>query len=158
MSIRTAGVGDISAIQGLYRQLDGYHAELFPDIFQAVEGDARGDDFIRQEIESERADYLLAELDGRVVGFISMRQLPAPPYPMYRLREFASIDNAVVDEGHRGEGIGTTLFAAGKAWARERGLRTMEVGVCYDNEHAREFYLHVGFRPGLVKMVQEIME
>ncbi len=151
-TIRKAEARDIPAIQRLYRQLDGHHAELLPEVFQPVDGDARGDDLIQKWIDREDADYLLAERHGQVVAFVNVQQSGHPKHRMFRPHEFAMIENAVVDKPHRGNGIGRALFAAAMDWARDKGLRHVQTSVWHDNAGAREFYLHQGFRPMTVRL------
>ena len=57
-------------------------------------------------MEREDANYLLAELEGTVVGFLNVQQSTHPRFPMFRPHAFAMIENAVVDKPHRRKGIG----------------------------------------------------
>ncbi|MEM8642528.1 MAG: GNAT family N-acetyltransferase [Cyanobacteria bacterium P01_G01_bin.54] len=146
-TIRKAKVQDIPEIQRLYRQLDDHHTELLPEFFQPVEGDARGNDVVQTWIVRDDADYLLAELDTQVVGFVTVERSAHPKYPMFRPHKFALIDNAVVDKPYRSKGIGTALFQATIDWARSHGLRYVQTSVWHKNAGAQEFYLDQGFRP-----------
>ena len=125
-TIRKAEIRDIQEIQRLYRQLDSHHAQLIPTVFQTVEGDAREDEVIQRWIDRDDADYLLAELEGQIVGFTNVQRVSHPKYPMFRPHEFAVIDDAVVDKLYRGKGIGTVLFRAAIDWATKRGLRHVQ--------------------------------
>ena len=58
----------------------------------------------------------------------------------------ASIHGLVVDEGHRSDGIGAALLAAGEEWALERGLGQMVVRSRVARERAHRFYERKGFR------------
>ena len=46
VTIRRAALADIADIQRLYGQLDRHHAEPLAGVFQALEGDARGNEII----------------------------------------------------------------------------------------------------------------
>jgi ribosomal protein S18 acetylase RimI-like enzyme len=151
-TIREAEAGDIRQIQRLYRQLDGHHALLIPEVFRPVDGDAREDEVVQEWIDRDDADYLLAELGGRVVGFVNVQRVSHPKYPMFRPHEFAMIENAVVDEPYRGQGVGTILFRAAVHWARGHGLRHFQTTVWHENAGARAFYLSQGFRPMTVRL------
>ncbi len=151
-TIRAAEPRDIPELQRLYRQGDSHHAALLPEIFQPVEGDARGNDLIQKLIDRDDADYLVAELDGQVVGFVSVERASHPSYPLFRPYEFALIENAVVDESHRGKGVGSVLFRAAIDWARRHGLRRVQTTVWHLNAGAREFYLDQGFRPMTMRL------
>ncbi len=147
VEIRTAGVADIDAIQRLNRELDRCHTRLLPEIFRPVEGDARPDSLVREWVEDPDADFLVAEDEGGIVGFVSVRKSASPPYPMFRPREFAVIDDLVVGESRRGTGIGTALIDAAAGWAARRGLGRIQATVWSANRSAREFYARRGFRP-----------
>lgn len=56
------------------------------------------------------------------------------------------IHGLVVDEGHRGDGIGAALLAAGERWAAERGLDGMVVRSRVARERAHRFYEREGYR------------
>jgi ribosomal protein S18 acetylase RimI-like enzyme len=146
VSIRKATHDDIDAIQRLYRQLDRHHAELLPDVFQSVDGDARTVDVIEAFIEDESADYLVAEQGNEVVGIANIQERWHPPFPMFRFHRFAMMDNVVVDESRRGQRIGTALLDAAIRWARDRGLTAIQTTVWASNDGARGFYVGRGFR------------
>jgi len=152
MTIRTATPDDIEEIQRLYRQLDHYHAELLPDVFQPVDGDARAPDALAKFITDEDADYLVAERDGEIVGFVNVEKRSHPPFPMFKPHHFAMIENAVVDKAHRDQGIGTALFDAAIAWVRVKGLTSVQTSVWIENSRARSFYVDRGFRPKTEKL------
>ena len=146
MRVRQAVIDDVLAIQGLNRELDGFHGDLWPGVFGRLEGDARGDSVILDWINGADSDYLVAEEDGRVVGFLSIRKAARPGYAMFRPGDFAMIEDVVVAASCRGSGVGTRLFEAAVGWARERGLGAVQTMVWSANEGAREFYLGRGNR------------
>jgi len=81
--IRTAEVGDIPEIQRLYRQLDRHHAQLLPE-FSSRWMAMPGNGCPREVDRSGRCRLLLAELDGRVVGFVNLHRSRHPGSPMFR--------------------------------------------------------------------------
>lgn len=103
-------------------------------------------------MERKDATYLLAEFDKAIIGFISVQKSARPKYPSFREHEFAMIEDAVVDELHRGKGIGTKLFAAAVDWAKMCNLRYIQTSVWHNNEGARKFYLEQGFRPQIMRL------
>lgn len=143
---------DIPALQRLYRQLDRHHVQLLPGVFQDVSGDARNSQFIERLIADEHCAFLLAETNGNVLGFASLRMADAPDYPIFRRRQYVLIEDAVVDEHYRGLGIGSKLFDAAMAWAKERGVKHIQTSVWSANAAAAKFYLSKGFQPILVRM------
>jgi RimJ/RimL family protein N-acetyltransferase len=99
---------------------------------------------VHQVLSSEGSQTFVAERDGALVG-----ELLAVP------REPGVVGIGVsVAVGSRRSGVATELFAAVFAWAREAGLRELELEVQEANEPARALYAKLGFvdrgrrRPG----------
>lgn len=147
MLIRTATANDIPDIQRLYQQLEDHHLHLRPDIFQPCNGPGRPDEQIREWIEGQDTDYLIAEINARLAGFLSIKISSASALPMFKPQQFATVNSAVVDLPHRSAGIGSALLEAAKEWAAARNLKTIRVHVWTDNAAAQRFYLARGFQP-----------
>lgn len=87
---------------------------------------------------------LVAEADGEVVGnvLVSVDRGVAT--------EHIGILSIVIADGWRDVGIGSEMVAGAQAWARERGLRKLSLGVFPDNTRAIAVYERRGFvREGL---------
>ena len=90
----------------------------------------------------DRPDHvvLVAERDDRVVAWIhgTVRLLvESDPY--------VEIGGFLVDEAHRGQGIGRGLLQALESWALGRGYRRLRVRSNVLREDARRFYQGRGF-------------
>lgn len=83
---------------------------------------------------------LLASRDGRPVGCATTGRVYVhpPAYERYWL-------TLAVVEGERGQGIGTALYAAASAIAREAGKRGFDTHVFSTHDDARRFLLGRGF-------------
>ncbi|HEX2642580.1 MAG TPA: GNAT family N-acetyltransferase [Thermoanaerobaculia bacterium] len=96
----------------------------------------------RLAVLAETADAVrVAEVDGQVAGWIhvgSHRPLESEPS--------AEISGLVVDEAHRGQGIGRLLVEAALAWARERGYAGIRVRSNVVRADAHRFYEGLGFQ------------
>jgi GNAT superfamily N-acetyltransferase len=91
---------------------------------------------------SEREHALLvAEADeGQVVGWahgLARKLLIHDPH--------IEIGGLVVDEAHRGRGIGEKLLAGIEEWARERGIEAVFLRSNIVREEAHKFYEKVGY-------------
>lgn len=85
---------------------------------------------------------LVAELDGIVVGtvFLKQHQTHDMTKPVTRITAM------VVDEKHRGDGIGKRLLLAAEAWGKDRGSSQLQVSVASDNKlTSKSFYEYSGF-------------
>jgi aminoglycoside 6'-N-acetyltransferase I len=60
------------------------------------------------------------------------------------------IDNFGVAPTHQRRGIGTRLFAALRAWAKDEGATTVWLATETDNEQAKAFYAALGLTPSTV--------
>lgn len=86
-------------------------------------------------------DYLVAVLDGRVVGYIRLA-FPTPLASNAHVRQIQGL--AVADEA-RGQGVGRWLVRAAVEEARRRGARRLTLRVLGHNAPARKLYESEGF-------------
>ena len=142
VQVRSARIEDISAIQELNYQLfahdDVYHHDLNMTWSQGSEGEA----YFRWYIESESCLSVVAELDGKIVGYLngSIRE----PDGIY-LGKRAELENMCVTAHSRGHGVGSKLVDAFKNWAQAQGAERMIVEAFDGNEDALRFYEKQGF-------------
>jgi GNAT superfamily N-acetyltransferase len=83
---------------------------------------------------------LVAEEDGEVAGWIHVSAL----YSL-EMEPTALIQGLVVDEAHRGGGIGAALVEAAAEWAAGHGFRTLRVRSNAVRERTHAFYERLGF-------------
>ncbi|MET9828693.1 GNAT family N-acetyltransferase [Streptomyces sp. NPDC006385] len=86
-------------------------------------------------------DYLVAELDRRVVGYICLA-FATPLASNAHVRQIQGL--AVADEA-RGRGVGRALIRAAVEEARRRGARRLTLRVLGHNTPARKLYESEGF-------------
>jgi GNAT superfamily N-acetyltransferase len=88
-------------------------------------------------------DYktLVAEVDGKVVGFIGLCKLYAYEYD----GEYVRIISLVVNENYRDKGIGTKLLKSGEKWAINEGAIAIALNSGIKREKAHEFYNSNGY-------------
>jgi GNAT superfamily N-acetyltransferase len=126
-TIRDARPGDGDAIARLLTQL-GYPAEA----------DAVASRLDRLLIVGDRV--VVAELDGAVVGLAHLQVTPA----IERDRPAAKLGALVVDETHRGHGIGRLLVETMEDEARRRGCELLFLTTSERRDDAHGFYERVG--------------
>lgn len=125
--IRDARPGDADAVARLLGQL-GYPAEPTA-IVSRLE---------RLAIVGDRV--IVADVGEEVVGLAHLQVTPAIEYD----RPTAKVGALVVDDSHRGEGIGRALVEALEAEARARGCALLFVTTSAQRNDAHEFYRRVG--------------
>lgn len=142
---RTATPDDLPAVQRLYRLLDEEHVRLLPGVFQPVNGDARSDALVLEQIEGEGSDILVAVADSAVIGLAEMRVSHFPDVAVYRPGSFAYVDALIVEPDRQRRGVGRLLMRAASDWALARGLGSLWTNVWHANRAAVQFYEALGF-------------
>jgi len=99
----------------------------------------------RLEIISSNPMYytLVAELDGKVVGMVGLRQL----YSYEGDSPVVQISALVTKAEYRGLGIGKELIKKAEKWAKENGVNAIVLtsGNRPEREDAHQFYKHLGY-------------
>jgi ribosomal protein S18 acetylase RimI-like enzyme len=90
-------------------------------------------------IGSPATTLLAARLDGRIAGLLTLAVFPIPT----GMR--AWIEDVVVDEAARGQGIGRALTTEALALARAAGAKTVDLTSRPSREAAGRLYERVGF-------------
>ncbi len=86
---------------------------------------------------------------GECVGFVTIQR-----DTHWTGEEQAYVPELVVAEAAEGTGVGRALMAGVEAWARERGLRLIELDTGIRNRRSRAFYARLGFAEESVKLVK----
>lgn len=151
MKIRRATENDLPVAEALLRELDEEQKEWrvfrlrrnFVDQVLAR---------YRQELNDERALFLVAEEDGEVVGMVHA----AVHVPSSASDERAiELSGAVVRRDHRGRGVGRALVAEAVRFAREVGVGRVTLKVFARNEGARAFWESLGFSSRMVQLTAD---
>ncbi|MEZ0346861.1 MAG: GNAT family N-acetyltransferase [Infirmifilum sp.] len=87
-------------------------------------------------VRSRRRKVLVAEFNGRVVGFIIA----------YKYRDKAYIDSLAVDPEYRNLGVGSRLIQTLEGLLREEGVEEVALSVKENNLKALDFYLLRNYR------------
>jgi GNAT superfamily N-acetyltransferase len=92
---------------------------------------------------AEDEDYAayVAEVDGRVAGFLGMMR----GWTYEHERPYARILTLVVDQAVRRRGVGARLVEFADQWARERGAYVLMLNTNVRREEAHRFYESMGF-------------
>ncbi len=95
-------------------------------------------DYVSRYLTSPASQLLLAEVDGEVVGLLSYSIRPN----LYHAGDCCLIEELIVSQGRRGQGIGRALLA--ELMLRLTGCKEISVGVLAENTAALEFYRRQG--------------
>ena len=147
VAVREASEADLDSMLELSPLLTQHHAgsPVFTRPWHVSDEDVRA--FVEQELASPEVCDLVAEIDGRVVGVLTVKPtegyethagIAAPPGA-------ALLAFAVTSPDVRGKGAGVALTNAGFAWARKRGYDTMVVDWRETNLLSSRFWPRRGF-------------
>ena len=129
LTIRTPAATDAASLARLCSQL-GYPAteQVMPARLERLSAD-----------DNTRA--LVAEGDGGLVGLLTVQVR----HTLNHEAPIAQITLLVVDETHRGGGVGRALVTAAETWAQARGAKRIVVTTALDRAGAHAFYEKIGF-------------
>jgi ribosomal protein S18 acetylase RimI-like enzyme len=121
-------------------------AALIGELFEAMDSPPHGGpehalDNCRAVMKDPSHHLLLARAGNSVVGFINFTTRTT----IAHARPSGLIDELIVTEKCRGQGIGKQLIAAAAERCRELGCEELEVSTEKTNTRAREFYRECGF-------------
>jgi GNAT superfamily N-acetyltransferase len=139
LTIRDAQAADAEPIAGLLAQL-GYPAQA----------SAVGSRLERLRIVGDRV--VVAELDGAVVGLAHLQVAPAIELD----RPASKISALVVDEAHRGRGVGRALVEEMEVEARARGCEVLFLTTAARRKAAHAFYERVGLEETGKRFAKEL--
>ena len=152
VNVRGARPGDGSAIARMWLSAAAYYAGLDPARFQvpAAEGLAG---LFENGIPRGGGDVLqlVAEFDGRVVGWLSARvQRPDQDAGVELAREHGwtrlMVEVLIVDGGQWRRGAGTALLERAESWGRDQGAEVVRLGTYAHSPVAVGFYeQHMGY-------------
>jgi ribosomal protein S18 acetylase RimI-like enzyme len=110
--------------------------------------------FLETQLREPDAVVLVAELDGRVVGYV---YAGLEPLSWKELRGPAGfIHDIVVDEQARGGGVARALVDAAVVWLRARGAPRVVLWSAAQNTRAQRVFTSAGFRTTMVEMTLEL--
>jgi len=125
-----------------------------PRILELIEGGALADSphpaadaadveaALREIIESEGCDVLVATWEGEVIG---VAQLITFRHLQHRGGRCAEIESMHVADAHRGVGVGSLLLDALVTAARDRGCYRVQLTSNKQRDDAHRFYERNGF-------------
>ncbi|MFN3200581.1 MAG: GNAT family N-acetyltransferase [Bradymonadia bacterium] len=150
LTLRAATVEDLPSIIDCWRGLVETHQALNGPLYALSEqGGEAFEQATRRHLFDPRALVQIAELDGRMAGYLIAREGLRPPW--YVVRRVGMILDLFVSPQARRHGVGQALFESARVLFEARGIEWMQV--CHDpaNASASAFWSKAGFEPLLIE-------
>jgi ribosomal protein S18 acetylase RimI-like enzyme len=126
----------VEQVDELTQELGDALRRLLPQLSASATFDA---DLLHRVVEHEASTLLVARVAGSVRGALTLVMYPLPT----GIR--AHIDDVVVDEEARGQGVGAALVRAALDLAESRGARTIDLTSRPSRAAAIRLYERLGF-------------
>jgi ribosomal protein S18 acetylase RimI-like enzyme len=146
VTIRPAVPDDLDALVEVYLDVAAHHAALDPIVYRVPDAAAAATRLARRVADrSDEAEYVVAVVDGQVVGSASIQVEPMPSAgSMIRPVRYAELGIGI-RTGYRGLGIGQAMIAYLEAWAAEHAIERIILIVAEANEGAFRLYRRLGY-------------
>jgi ribosomal protein S18 acetylase RimI-like enzyme len=154
LTVRRAEASDIEAVLELWHEFMDFHAAFGAYFGRAEDSDEEFRGWLTQRLEADRSLLLVAEIDGRTIGYLLGADADRPP--VFALRRYGMIFDLAVTASHRRRGVGSALLERAMEWFEARGLERVELNVLLANERASSFWRERGFTPFLQSMFREM--
>ena len=147
MEIRRADSRDIKGIDSLLEQVCLVHHRGRPDLFQGNHNRKYTDEQLMSMFsEDTRPIFVAVDQDQKVLGYAFCIFRQHPNDNVLTDIKTLYIDDLCVDEGSRGQHIGSSLYEYVLQYAREQGCYNVTLNVWTCNTPAMIFYEKCGMK------------
>lgn len=152
--IRIADINDRERLTELFMQLHRHHVEIKPEVFRMPEREWFSER-IAGILNDDGQTVLVHDNGGMLDGYAVVKIMDVNTEEKIP-RRMCYIDCLAVAEDCRRTGVGTELFKAVKAFGKERGCTSVQLGVTACNTGAVSFYEKMGLVPRTIQMEMKI--
>ena len=142
--VRLARAEDLERVNELRREVNELHVAGKPEVFKPGFGPELRD-YIYAIWDDPAKDVAVAEIGGEVCGFAVLNHITRPENPFMYERDFLDVDEFGVAEGFRRRGAALAMVDFIRDYAREKGIRRIELNMWAFNRGALAFYETAGF-------------
>lgn len=152
--IRKAKKEELKLIQELNSQLFLHDKKYDPFLDMNWSFGKPGEDYFNDKISGKKGVCFVAEVGGEIVGYLAGGV--KKPFKYRTIKKTSELENTLIKDGFRGQGIGEKLFQAFAEWSKSQGAERIKVSASAGNLLAIRFYEKVGFVPYAVELEYEI--
>jgi ribosomal protein S18 acetylase RimI-like enzyme len=143
--IRPGTVEDYPQAREAIAETFAFHQQAAPEFFRTTDSPPPTSTVIEDLLRDGYGAWLLAEADGRIVGFATVRLRPAPNEPFLVPEVRAHVESLGILPTWRRRGIGRRLMEAAEQWARQHDARRITLNVWEFNDGALRLYEALGY-------------
>jgi len=153
VKIRQAEILDLPNLKSLWIEFMEYHESLgqkyrfFPDDWPNVINR------FTHALQKEQSVIFIAELDKKVIGYVF--GFIFDNFPGYYPNEVAFINDFIVSQKMRKQGVGTNLLKSIEQWFHQQEKKIVQLYVASPNTDGFQFWQNQGFEKFLVGMWKE---
>lgn len=156
INIREAKHSDREVVGELFKEMFDFHGKRDPHFTRTKLGHEIFSAWFVEQIDQEDSSPLVAEVDGKVVGYALgiLRQHP----PVFAKRAYGEINDIAVSSDYRRHGVGFGLLRKLQDWFKSRNISRFEAKVAVSNEVSSDFWRKMAFRPYFETLVMDTSE
>ncbi|GAB4475164.1 MAG: ribosomal protein S18-alanine N-acetyltransferase [Anaerolineae bacterium] len=152
LKIRRGGHTDYDAVEAISREVAAFHTASRPDVFRVPQGPTLPLPYFIELIDDHRAAFFVAEVDGRIVGYVIAYLREVVENPVRVPERYVKVDTLAISAPYRRRGLGRRLMRRVHAWAARHGAVRSSLSVWAFNEGARTLYEGLGYRVDYLRM------
>lgn len=154
--IRPFEAGDRAAVIDLVHQLNLFEDGISADRARDVKAAAACLEEDLSRVARDGGAVMVAADGDEVIAMMCFVLEQPQPYMRSEIARVAWVSELVVDERHRGQGIGTALLEEAERLARAHGVKRLMIGAIVGNHVARKAYERFGFRPAVMELAKDL--
>jgi GNAT superfamily N-acetyltransferase len=156
VTIRKARVGDLEAVLRMWTRLMAFHRGFSGFRISPLKKNARElvHAFFRRCVRSRYHLFLVAEEDGRLVGY-NLNAL-WKNIPVFRRERCGMIMDLFVEKRRRGQGVASAFRREALTWFRRKGATAVVINANFENTRSRRIYRHWGMVENNVQMISRL--
>lgn len=151
MDIRQANPSDSLLLSTLCFDVQRLHAEHHPDIFKLPPNEDFAKDFFDEILVDQATRIFIAEDNGQALGYVLCKLMERQESPFTYALRYLMIDQISVHPTARGQGIGAALIQQAKEFAKELGVKKIQLDSWDFNVRAHAFFEKQAFQKFMVR-------
>ena len=150
--IRQATLDDLKIIQNLNFELfklekENFDSTLIVEWPLTKEGKNYFEDLIKNEF------VIVAIVNEKIIGYLAGTICEKCPY---EITQYGEINNMLVDNNYRGQGVGKRLINKFKDYCKSKNINNLKVVASAKNTNAIKFYKTQGFNEFDISFIMNI--